>query len=195
MQEIEAARDRHDLNISDLGAMSEKELRAVGPGPRARRAGSASAAKSCVDHILRRPDRAGRARLRHRHPRDRRRGLRVPAPSRRDAVPGRHVRRRRARSAASGCAPATSVGPVRAPREAEKYWGLLRVDAVNGVDPEIARRRPHFDALMPVLPDEMIDLETDPKNLTQRLINLIAPIGKGQRGLIVSPPRPARRSC
>ena len=58
---------------------------------------------------------------------------------------------------------------------------------MNGIDPELARRRPHFDSLVPVFPDEMFDLETDPKNLTQRLINLIAPVGKGQRGLILSP--------
>jgi transcription termination factor Rho len=61
------------------------------------------------------------------------------------------------------------------------------VDTVNGIDPELARRRPHFDSLVPVFPDEMFDLEIDPKNLTQRLINLIAPVGKGQRGLILSP--------
>ena len=65
--------------------------------------------------------------------------------------------------------------------------GLLRVETVNGVDPDTAKRRPHFDTLMPVFPDEMFDIETDQKNLTQRLINLISPIGKGQRGLILSP--------
>jgi transcription termination factor Rho len=79
------------------------------------------------------------------------------------------------------------VGQSRAPKDQEKYWGLARVDSVNGIDPELARRRPHFDSLVPVFPDEMFDLETDQKNLTQRLINLIAPIGKGQRGLILSP--------
>ena len=79
------------------------------------------------------------------------------------------------------------VGLSRAPRDQERYWGLARVDTVNGIDPELARRRPHFESLVPVFPDEMFDLETDQKNLTQRLINLIAPIGKGQRGLILSP--------
>jgi len=79
------------------------------------------------------------------------------------------------------------TGPTRPPKDQEKYWGLLRVDTINGVDPEVARRRPHFDALVPVFPDEMFDLETDQKNLTQRLVNLIAPVGKGQRGLILSP--------
>jgi transcription termination factor Rho len=78
-------------------------------------------------------------------------------------------------------------GFSRAPKDQERYWGLARVDTVNGIDPELARRRPHFDTLVPVFPDEMFNLETDQKNLTQRLINLIAPIGKGQRGLILSP--------
>ena len=79
------------------------------------------------------------------------------------------------------------TGQTRQPKEQEKYWGLLRVDTVNGVEPEIAKRRPYFDSLVPVFPDEMFDLETDQKNLTQRLINLISPVGKGQRGLILSP--------
>jgi transcription termination factor Rho len=79
------------------------------------------------------------------------------------------------------------TGQTRPPKDQEKYWGLLRVDTVNGVDPEVAKRRPYFDTLVPVFPDEMFDIETDQKNLTQRLINLISPIGKGQRGLILSP--------
>jgi transcription termination factor Rho len=79
------------------------------------------------------------------------------------------------------------TGQTRPPKDQEKYWGLLRVDTVNGVDPETAKRRPYFDTLVPVFPDEMFVLETDPKNLTQRLIDLISPIGRGQRGLILSP--------
>ncbi len=79
------------------------------------------------------------------------------------------------------------TGQTRPPKDQEKYWGLLRVDTVNGVDPDTARRRPYFDSLVPVFPDDMFDIEVDQKNLTQRLINLIAPIGKGQRGLILSP--------
>ncbi|HET7637038.1 MAG TPA: transcription termination factor Rho [Candidatus Limnocylindria bacterium] len=79
------------------------------------------------------------------------------------------------------------TGQTRPPKDQEKYWGLLRVDTVNGVEPEVAKRRPYFDTLVPVFPDQMFDLETDQKNLTQRLINLIAPIGMGQRGLILSP--------
>jgi transcription termination factor Rho len=80
-------------------------------------------------------------------------------------------------------------GITRAPKDAEKYWGLLRVETVNGVDPDTARRRPHFDSLTPVHPFELINLETEPKNLSQRLVNLVNPIGKGQRALIVSPPK------
>jgi transcription termination factor Rho len=81
------------------------------------------------------------------------------------------------------------LGPVRAPRGTEKYPGLLRVEAVNGLDPEAARRRPDFDQLTAVFPDELIDLETTTENLSQRMIDLVSPIGRGQRGLIVSPPK------
>src|SRR6202048_1132908 len=80
-------------------------------------------------------------------------------------------------------------GQVRPPKDNEKYYGLLRVEAINGVDPEIAKRRPHFDNLTPIFPREMFDLETDPSNTSGRLITLVAPIGRGQRGLIVSPPK------
>jgi len=80
-------------------------------------------------------------------------------------------------------------GVIRAPKEGEKYWGLVRVESVNGVDPDTARRRPHFDTLTPIHPIELINLEADPKNLSQRLINLVNPLGKGQRALIVSPPK------
>jgi transcription termination factor Rho len=80
-------------------------------------------------------------------------------------------------------------GVTRAPKDGEKYWSLLRVESVNGVDPETARRRPHFDVLTPIHPIELINLENDPKNLSQRLVNLVNPIGKGQRALIVSPPK------
>jgi transcription termination factor Rho len=80
-------------------------------------------------------------------------------------------------------------GVTRAPKDGEKYWGLLRVESVNGVDPDTAKRRPHFDTLTPIHPIELLNLETDPKNLSQRLINLVNPLGKGQRALIVSPPK------
>jgi transcription termination factor Rho len=81
------------------------------------------------------------------------------------------------------------AGIPRPPKKGEKYWGLVRVDTVNGMDPNIARRRPHFDELTPIHPIELINLESDPKNLSQRLVNLVNPIGKGQRALIVSPPK------
>jgi transcription termination factor Rho len=80
-------------------------------------------------------------------------------------------------------------GQVRPPKDNEKYYGLLRVEAINGVDPEIAKRRPHFDILTPIFPREMFNLETGPSNISGRIINLVAPIGRGQRGLIVSPPK------
>lgn len=81
------------------------------------------------------------------------------------------------------------VGQVRPPKDTEKYYGLLRVEAVNGLDPETAKRRPHFDSLTPIFPQEMFRLETKPHILATRLIDMIAPIGRGQRGLIVSPPK------
>jgi len=83
----------------------------------------------------------------------------------------------------------TVIGQVRPPKNSEKYFGLLRVEAVNGLDPEAAKRRPVFESLTPIFPTELIDLETSSKVLTTRLINLMAPIGRGQRGLIVSPPK------
>ena len=80
-------------------------------------------------------------------------------------------------------------GQIRPPKDREQYAGLLRVESVNGFDPDVARRRPHFDSLTPVYPHELYDLETNAKNLSGRLINLVSPIGRGQRGLIVSPPK------
>ncbi|MBE0479461.1 MAG: transcription termination factor Rho [Dehalococcoidia bacterium] len=80
-------------------------------------------------------------------------------------------------------------GQVRLPKEGEKYHSLLRVETVNNLDPEAAKSRPLFDRLIPIFPDRIINLETVPSNLSTRLINLISPIGRGQRGLIVSPPK------
>ncbi len=80
-------------------------------------------------------------------------------------------------------------GQVRPPKENEKYFSLLRVEVVNGMDPEVARRRPHFDSLTPIFPRQLIDLETAPNVLSTRLLNLVSPIGRGQRGMIVSPPK------
>ncbi len=81
------------------------------------------------------------------------------------------------------------IGQVRAPKDSEKYFGLLRVETVNGLDPETAKRRPAFESLTPIFPDRRFDLETNKHILSTRLLNLIAPIGMGQRGLIVSPPK------
>jgi transcription termination factor Rho len=81
------------------------------------------------------------------------------------------------------------VGQVRPPKENERYYSLLRVEAVNGGDPEEAKRRPHFESLTPIFPDERFVLEYPRGNPTTRLVSMIAPIGKGQRGLIVSPPK------
>jgi transcription termination factor Rho len=81
------------------------------------------------------------------------------------------------------------IGQIRPPKESEKYFGLLRVESINGLDPEEAKDRPVFEHLTPIFPLERFDLETDRHTLSTRLLNLIAPIGKGQRGLIVSPPK------
>ena len=81
------------------------------------------------------------------------------------------------------------TGQIRQPRDNEKYYGLLKVDAVNGLDPEVAKRRPYFENLTAIFPKEQMKLETTSDNLTHRIIDLIAPIGRGQRGLIVSPPK------
>jgi len=81
------------------------------------------------------------------------------------------------------------MGAVRPPKDSEKYFGLVRVDAVNGLDPELAKRRPYFEQLTPIFPDQMITLEEGLNNLSTRVIDLVAPVGRGQRGLIVSPPK------
>ncbi len=81
------------------------------------------------------------------------------------------------------------TGLVRSPKSGEKYYGLLRVDTVTGQEPEISRRRPVFDQLTALFPDRLYDLETNQKAVAARLLNLIAPIGFGQRALIVSPPK------
>jgi len=81
------------------------------------------------------------------------------------------------------------TGQVRAPKDSEKYYGLLRVEAVNGLDPDVAKQRPYFESLTAIFPNQRITLETDAKNLSTRLVDLVAPIGRGQRGLIVSPPK------
>jgi len=81
------------------------------------------------------------------------------------------------------------IGQVRPPKETEKYFGLLRVEAVNGLDPEAAKQRPDFDKLTPIFPNSQFKLETKPNIVAMRLLDMLAPIGRGQRGLIVSPPK------
>jgi len=80
-------------------------------------------------------------------------------------------------------------GNVRPPKEGEKYRAVLQISAVNGLDPEHAVCRYHFDSLTPIFPNSRIVLEHDPQELSTRIIDMIAPIGKGQRALIVSPPK------
>lgn len=80
-------------------------------------------------------------------------------------------------------------GQVRPPKEGEKYHSMIRVEAVNGMDPEVARNRAHFSQLVPIFPNKLLNLETTSNIIATRLINLICPIGRGQRGLIVSPPK------
>jgi transcription termination factor Rho len=81
------------------------------------------------------------------------------------------------------------AGKVRRPRDNEKYLALLDVETVNGVDPERAKERPNFDKLTPLFPNERFRLESGPTAVTERIIDMIAPIGKGQRGMVVSPPK------
>jgi transcription termination factor Rho len=81
------------------------------------------------------------------------------------------------------------IGHVRPPRESERHYGLLKVESINGLNPDEARTRPTFETLTPIFPEKRFDLEIDRSILSTRLINLIAPIGRGQRGMIVSPPK------
>ncbi len=83
----------------------------------------------------------------------------------------------------------TVVGAVRLPKSGERYYSLLKVEAVNGLPPEAARQRKSFDELIPVYPSERLRMETSPTAVTGRFIDIVAPVGKGQRGMIVSPPK------
>jgi transcription termination factor Rho len=80
-------------------------------------------------------------------------------------------------------------GQVRVPKDNEKYYSLLRVESVNGASPEEVKKRARFSTLTPIFPDQKLKLETVPNILSTRLMDLVAPIGRGQRGLIVSPPK------
>jgi len=81
------------------------------------------------------------------------------------------------------------TGKVRPPKENERYYGLLHVELVNGEDPDSAKERVHFPALTPLYPDRHIKLETESNKLSTRIMDLVAPVGFGQRGLIVAPPK------
>ncbi len=186
--ELEAARERNDLDIRDLREMSVKELREVVKGFEVDTTAE-DHRDELVDLILQaQTERAGLDYafgildiVDEGYGFMRRHGL---LPSNDDVyVSSSQVRR-------FGLRVGDRVtGAVRAPHEGEKFWGLIRVDSVNGVDTDTARRRPHFGDLTPIHPIELINLESDPKNLSQRLVNLVNPLGKGQRALIVSPPK------
>jgi transcription termination factor Rho len=83
----------------------------------------------------------------------------------------------------------TVTGQIRPPKEGERYFALLKVETVNMQDPEDAKGKILFDNLTPIYPDERLKLESDPKDYSTRIMDILTPIGKGQRGLIVAPPR------
>lgn len=83
----------------------------------------------------------------------------------------------------------TVSGQIRPPKDSERYFALLKVESVNFEDPEASREKILFDNLVPLYPQDKIKLEANPENLSTRIMDLLTPIGKGQRGLIVSPPR------
>jgi transcription termination factor Rho len=139
-----------------------------------------------------------RADLRRRHARGAARRLRLPARAR-DLVPGEtddiyispsQIRRFNLHTGDS------IEGEVRTPKDGERYFALVKVDKVNGEPPRATKHKILFENLTPLFPDEPLKLERDIKaeeNITGRLIDIIAPIGKGQRGLLVASPRAARR--
>ncbi len=81
------------------------------------------------------------------------------------------------------------LGNVRPPKDGERYFGLVKVEKVNDTDPDSSKQRPKFESLTPIFPEERITLETDAKQLSTRLMDIMSPVGRGQRGLIVSPPK------
>ena len=83
----------------------------------------------------------------------------------------------------------TVTGQVRPPKDSERYYSLLRVEAVNSESPDALKHRVPFDGLTPIYPTERLRMETEPKGISGRMIDIVCPIGKGQRGLIVSPPK------
>ncbi len=83
----------------------------------------------------------------------------------------------------------TVAGQIRPPKESERYFAMLKVEAINYEDPEVARMKVLFDNLTPLYPDERFDLEASPRNFTTRIMDLLTPQGKGQRSLVVAAPR------
>jgi transcription termination factor Rho len=83
----------------------------------------------------------------------------------------------------------TVSGMIRPPKPGEKYWGIVKIQAINGCDPDTGKNRPYFDNLTPIFPNEKLTLETGVGDISERIIDIISPIGKGQRGLIVAPPK------
>lgn len=81
------------------------------------------------------------------------------------------------------------VGNVRPPKDGERYFGLVKVGEVNNSEPDSSKKRAQFEKLTPIFPENLIVMETDPKQVSTRLIDLMSPVGRGQRGLIVSPPK------
>lgn len=81
------------------------------------------------------------------------------------------------------------TGVAKAPTSGEKYWGLVRIDKINGLDQLASSQRPEFRDLVPIYPQKQVKLETDPKIFSTRIIDLFSPIGFGQRGMVVSPPK------
>lgn len=86
------------------------------------------------------------------------------------------------------------TGQVRPPKDQERYYALIKIEAVNGLPPEASKKRPLFENLTPLYPQERIKLEYLEQGLTGRMLDLFSPIGKGQRGLIVAPPRSGKQS-
>ena len=81
-------------------------------------------------------------------------------------------------------------GPIRPPKDTERYWSLLRLQTINGAAPEEMRNRPHFEELTPIYPNERLYMETDgPTGTAGRFLDIVTPVGRGQRGLIVAPPK------
>lgn len=83
----------------------------------------------------------------------------------------------------------TVYGQIRSPKDNERFFAILKIEKINGVAPEVAMRRVHFDSLTPLYPEERVQMEWEPSKLTTRIVDLMSPVGKGQRALIVAPPR------